>query len=87
MSTFPRPRHDKLAERIIASEGLTFALAVSVGKEGDLRKAREYLKKAICRALADEFARGAELQRRSMESNALIDEIETQMSSADRGET
>lgn len=43
--------HDEIAESIIRREGLTFALAASSGKEGDLREARAYLKAAIIRAL------------------------------------
>jgi hypothetical protein len=67
-------RHNDTAERIIKVEGLAFALASLVGKELDT--ARAMLKDAIVKALRDEFDRGAELQRRSMEGNALIDEIE-----------
>ena len=51
-------RREEVAERIIKSEGLAFALASSVGKEGDIREARTYLKKAIVGALATEFERG-----------------------------
>lgn len=70
----PLARHDKIAERIIKVEGLAFALAASVGKELDT--ARAFLKEAICRELESEFNRGAELQRRSMEGNALMDDLE-----------
>ena len=41
-----------IAEGIVTTEGLTFALAVSVGKGNDLRTARGMLKEAIARALA-----------------------------------
>jgi hypothetical protein len=51
-------RHLDYAEAIIKREGLTFALAAGAGKEGDLREARQYLKGAICKALASEFALG-----------------------------
>lgn len=76
MRTLPIPRHDETAERIIKTHGLNFALAC-VGKDGNaLSEARRYLKTAICQALAEEFTKGAELQRRSMEGNKLMDEIE-----------
>jgi hypothetical protein len=48
------PRHLDIAERIVKTEGLTFALAVSNGGQADLRVAREMLKAAIVRALARE---------------------------------
>lgn len=54
---FPKPSHYATAEKIITTQGLAFALAVSVGKEGDLRTAREMLKGAIAHALAAEFER------------------------------
>jgi hypothetical protein len=38
---------DGCVERIIKTEGLTFALASSVGKEEDLREARAMLKAAL----------------------------------------
>lgn len=69
-------QHEKIAERIIKSEGLAFALASSVGRGDDLRQARGFLRDAIVMALGTEFSRGAELQRRSMESNAQIDALE-----------
>lgn len=47
--------HNELAEGIINTEGLIFALAIKNGKEEDMRKARQYLKAAIVRAL-DEAA-------------------------------
>lgn len=74
-----RQRHDDIAERIITTEGLTFSLAAFAGNGNDLREARRYLKEAICRALASEFAQGSELQRRTMESNAIMDRLEKDM--------
>lgn len=74
-----RQRHDDIAERIITTEGLAFSLASLAGTGGDLREARGYLKDAICRALASEFAQGSELQRCTMESNAMMDRIEQDM--------
>ncbi len=41
------------AERIIRSEGLTFALAAVANMDGDLREARDLLKQAIVKALAE----------------------------------
>jgi len=67
-------RHNDTAERIIKLEGFAFALASLTGKE--LPEARAMLKAAILNALQDEFNRGAELQRRSMEGNAQIDALE-----------
>lgn len=67
-------RHDDIAERIIKLEGLAFALACLTQKELDT--ARAMLKERISRELESEFNRGAELQRRSMEGNALMDELE-----------
>ena len=52
-------RHDEAAERIIKNEGLAFALASKVGKEGDLREARGLLKTAIIKALESEWDRGS----------------------------
>ena len=69
-------RHEKIAERIVTTDGLAFALATKFGNAEDLREARELLKTAICNALADELLHGAELQRRSSETNAQIDELE-----------
>jgi hypothetical protein len=54
-------RHEQLAEKIITAGGLVFALASSVGKEGDLREARRLLKDAIVRALEDEFNHGCKV--------------------------
>jgi hypothetical protein len=42
---------DEKAERIIKSEGLTFALAFRVGTDDDMREARAMLKAAIVKAL------------------------------------
>ena len=53
-------RHDEMAEKIITTEGLTFALASASGKKGDLEKARAFLKKAIVSALDSEFNRGCD---------------------------
>lgn len=69
-------RHDEIAESIIVMQGLNFALASIINDADALREARRDLKEAIRLALAAEFSRGAELQRRSMESNKLMDEIE-----------
>lgn len=69
-------RHQDAAERIIKLEGLAFALAASVGKGDELGEARAMLKDAIVRELRNAFADGAALCRRSMEGNALMDEIE-----------
>lgn len=74
-----RQRHDDIAERIIMTEGLAFSLASFAGNGGDLREARGYLKEAICRALASEFAQGSEFQRRTMDDNAIMDRIEKDM--------
>ncbi len=46
--------HDQIAEAIIKTEGLMFALAVAGGREGSISEARQYLKAAIMRALAAE---------------------------------
>jgi hypothetical protein len=51
-------RHEEIAEKIITTEGLMFALASAGGKEGDLRKARGYLKLAIVKALESEWQSG-----------------------------
>lgn len=48
--------HVERAEGIIRLYGLTFALAVAIGKEGEIKKARALLKDAIVRAL-DEAAK------------------------------
>jgi hypothetical protein len=65
-------KHEGIAERIIEREAFEYALCKGVGE----REARGRLKHAIVMALGTEFSRGAELQRRSMESNAEIDRIE-----------
>jgi hypothetical protein len=54
----PKASHYAAAELIVTTQGLTFALAVAAGKEGDLRTAREMLKVAIANAIAAEFERG-----------------------------
>jgi hypothetical protein len=53
----PKPSHYETAEGIVTMQGLTFALAAAVGKEGDLEIAREAMKAAIANALAAEFER------------------------------
>lgn len=47
--------HAEIADRICKTEGMTFALAASSGKEGDLREARKYLHTAIASALQEAF--------------------------------
>lgn len=48
------------AEHIIRLQGFIFSLASKVGKESDLREARELLKQAIVKALADVAAAAKE---------------------------
>jgi hypothetical protein len=57
----PKASHYDAAEKIVTTYGLAFALAVSVGKQSDLRTAREMLKVAIAKAIADDFKRGFDL--------------------------
>lgn len=51
-------KNDAVAESIIRCEGLSFALAAKVGKEGDLREARAMLKERIVKELGAAEARG-----------------------------
>lgn len=51
-------QNETIAESIIKSEGLAFALASEVGKEGDLREARGLLKERIMKEIADAEWRG-----------------------------
>jgi hypothetical protein len=52
--------HDDVAEHIIKSEGLAFALGAAMGAthEDEFRQARAYLKKAIVDALQEAFDLG-----------------------------
>jgi len=58
-----RASREDVAEHIIATAGLAFALAAGGGKEKDLRKTRELLKQAIVKALATEFGLAALSER------------------------
>lgn len=51
----------EVADAICKTQGLTFALATSAGKEGDLRQARGFLAAAIARAILDERERCASI--------------------------
>jgi hypothetical protein len=52
-------RNDGIAESIIRCEGLAFALASKVGKDDDLRKARDLLKTRLVKELMAAELRGA----------------------------
>ena len=52
-------KNDAVAESVIRCEGLTFALASSTGREGDLREARKLLKERVVGELQKAEARGA----------------------------
>lgn len=53
-------KNEAIAESIIRCEGLSFALASKVGKEGDLREARRMLKERILKELGDAYMRGVD---------------------------
>jgi hypothetical protein len=52
-------KNESIAESIIRCEGLAFALASKVGKDGDLREARALLKSRLVKELMAASLRGA----------------------------
>jgi hypothetical protein len=52
-------KNNDIAESIIRCEGLAFALASKVGKDGDLREARDLLKTRLIKELMAAELRGA----------------------------
>jgi hypothetical protein len=53
-------KHEEIADRIIATEGMIFAIAVHGGTAPQIGEARQFLKVAIAQALADAEQEGYE---------------------------
>lgn len=57
--------HSDIAETILQTEGRAYAIAIDAGSQDDIAVTRDNLKLAIARALATEFAHGAQQQQRN----------------------